>query len=62
MTKSYDIYESERVQINMNLLGHEGPHIVQTLTSNEQEICKNNAGLYSICTVKFEYQHNETII
>ena len=34
---------------------------MQTLT-DEQEICKSSAGLFSILNVKFKSKHNKTVL
>ena len=39
--KSYDISDSESVQIIMVWLGHEGLPFIQTLTDEEYETCKH---------------------
>ena len=62
ITKNYDIYNSERVPIIMNLLGHEGLHFVQTLTDDDHDICKGSAGLFSILNVKVKPLTQKTIL
>ena len=53
---------TESVLIIIDWLGCEELHFVLTLTDDEQEICMKSAGLFRIFNVKFEPQHNKTIL
>ena len=59
MTKNYDVSDSERVPIIMSWIGQGGFNFVQTLIDEEQEMCKNSAGIFSILNEKFKLQHNK---
>ena len=61
MMSSYNIDKDVKVSIVMNWLGHEGLRFIQTLTDNEQEICKMRKDLFEMLCEKFKPQHNEMI-
>ena len=52
----------KKSQVIMNWLKCEGLHFVQTLIGEEQNLCKNSIGLVSVLNMKFEPQHNKTIL
>ena len=62
VTKIYDITDSEKVPKIKNWIGREGPHFIETLTTEKQEMCKNSTDLFQILNIKFKPQHNEIIL
>ena len=57
LTNSY-----KKMPININLLGHEGFRLIQTLNDNEKVKCKTSTGLFEVITQNFKLQHNDTIL
>ena len=62
LTNSYNIKESEKVPIIINLLDCEGLRPIQTLNDNKKENFKTSAWLVQMLTEKIKPQHNETIL
>ena len=62
MTENGDIADAEKVPIMKNWSIREGPHLIITLTVEEQEMCKSSPELFQTLGEKFKPQHNETIL
>ena len=60
MTKNYDTEDAEKVAKIKNWIGRESLHFIETLTIEEEEICKSSVVLFKTAK-KFKPQHNETI-
>ena len=61
MLMTYNINDSEIVTVIINWLACECCLVVQTLTDEEQEICKSRTVLSTTLSAKFKPQHNESI-
>ena len=53
--------EAEKLAVVKNWLGRKGLHYLETLTTEEREMCNMLEGLFEMLANKFKPQYNETI-
>ena len=62
MINNYNIQESMKVPIILNLPSREGLRFVETLNDQEKQQCKTGTGLFKIKCDKFKCQYNKVIL
>ena len=60
--RAYEINNEERIPGIKNWLGWEGLLLMETLTQEEKEKCRNTKGLFSMLSIRFKPCHNHIML
>ena len=58
---TYNTQEADKIPMVKNWLGRRGLHYIESLMTNEKEVCNMLGGLFDMLATKFKPQYNEMV-